>query len=161
MTNDPTISINKSQQRRIATTLAQLDETLCRFDRWLHTPSAESVLYHEHDTLTGNQRAAIETEIKDLRKTLTELRDDLHLEPTRQDIADAIRSHCSVYWVTLAELETKRLRGYGEIPQGFADYFDTRIEELLVRLRRIASATRQEDANCPESTPSRRAPTAR
>jgi hypothetical protein len=132
------IPISENHRRGITSTLGLLDEMLSRFERLTQGKPAEGVLYRELDTLTDDQKRAIQAEIDALRKMLGELRDDLCLEIKTQDIARAIWSESSAFWAALVELGTKYLRCYGDMPEGFAEYFDPKVERIIDRVIRIA-----------------------
>jgi hypothetical protein len=135
------IPISENHRRSIAGTLGLLDEMLCRFEGWIHHGQrAKGVLYRESDTLTADQHIAIQSEIDALRKMLRELRDDLCLETKTQDVAIAIWSQTSAFWETLVQLGTRYLRRYGDMPEGFGEYFDPQVERMIEHVMRIAGA---------------------
>lgn len=101
-------------------------------------------MYREHGGLTPAQKAAVLEEIKVIRATLTELRDRLGLSEKTTDIQTAIWSQCSWFWESLVELESKRLRRYGDVPRGFGKYFDPKLEHIIDRLTRISEIVHEQ-----------------
>ena len=130
--------LSDNHRRGISSTLGLLDEMLCRFERWANGEAAKGVLYRERDTLTGKQRQSILKEIAVLREILRELRDSLGLEVKTQDIASAIWSESSAYWEALVELDAGHLRRYGDMPEGFADDFDPKVEMIVKGMIHVA-----------------------
>ena len=66
-----------------------------------------------------------------IRSIMREVRDDLHLEASSQDIAKTIRGHCYVLWVDVLEMTGKYLRGFGEPPPELVDYLDPKAHRIL------------------------------
>ncbi|MFW6132516.1 MAG: hypothetical protein ACOC8F_01370 [Planctomycetota bacterium] len=135
-----TWALSDNHRRGISSTLALLDEMLCRFERWANCEAAEGVLYQERDTLSRRQRQRILNEIAALRRVLTELHDSLGLEVKTQDVASAIWSQSSAYWEALVELGSKHLRRYGDMPEGFAGDFDPKVEQIVRHMMCIGDA---------------------
>jgi len=133
-------TLSENHRRGISSTLGLLDEMLCRFQRWADGEVSEGVLYRQENTLTSRQRQAILKEIAALRRLMVELRDSLGLEVRTQDVGSAIWSQSSAQWVALVELGAKYLRRYGDVPEGFSQYFDPKIEQMIDHLIAIAGA---------------------
>ena len=123
--------------RGISTTLALLDKALCEFDQWAKGHEIRSVLYQVLNTLSDGQRQTIAAEVAEMRTLLTEIKTTLNLEVSARSVEKTIVGSCSVLWASLVELEGSRLRRYGEVPPGLAEYLDPRIASLNKGLRRI------------------------
>jgi hypothetical protein len=147
MTENHKLEIGENHRRAISVTLAALDQALCKFKRWAEGYETESVLYRERNTLLSHQRQVILMLVQDIRTVIRELRDALSLQPDVLITANAIRAHCAILWEWLEELHTKRLRGYGEPPQGLAGYLNPRTEELIGLVRKLSNATLDESRN--------------
>jgi hypothetical protein len=81
------------------------------------------------------------SEIGKMRRVLEELREELGLEAETEAVAKMISSRCSVMWEYLVELESGRLRRYGELPLGLGEYLDRKVAELTRGLGRILDAS--------------------
>jgi len=139
MTTRRSKTLSENHKRGISSTLALLDEMLCRFERWSKGEQAEGVLYLERNMLTAQQRRIL-AEVGAVRVPLAELRESLGLAVKTQAVGRAIRSESSAYWEALVELGTKYLRRYGEMPDGFGEYFDPKVEQIIGHMTRIAAA---------------------
>ncbi len=149
MSEQRRIAIGEAHRRGIATTLALLDEMLCRFRRWADGYVARGVLYEERGSLGRAQRKAIRGEIAAVRDLLEELRETLCLPVRTQDTRDAVWSQASAYWEAIVELDSRRLRRYGDVPGELAEYLDPKVEELAARLLRIAATAGRHDGGDP------------
>lgn len=154
MARHRSISIGENHRRAIAGTLGLLDEMLCRFDRWMREKPAEGILFREVDTLTGRQKRTIRGEMDAMRAVLRELRDDLDLERRTESTSVAVWSESSAFWEALVELGTKHLRRYGDMPEGFPEYFDPRVGRMIEHMRRIGDAASRRSVSGERHEPS-------
>jgi hypothetical protein len=139
MEHGSNIDLSSNYKRAIGMTLTLLDKTICVFDEWAGGREHCSVLYAESNRLTPVQREAILAGTANIRTILKELRDTLGLDITVQSAAGYLWSQCSGLWANLTEIESKRLKGYGDAPQGFAEFFDPKLSEIERRLKDILS----------------------
>jgi len=131
------VKLSKPHKRGISTTLQMLDEALCGMEQWASGRQIESVLYKERNDLTDPQRAALLDEIARMRKVLTELADELGIEPAVAEARSAIRGQCSILWENIVELKSRHLRRYGEVPSDVAEHLDPKADLLIEGLLRI------------------------
>jgi hypothetical protein len=129
--------MSENHIRGISVTLALLDKALCEFERWAKNDETRSVLYEIRNTLSEDQQNGILLEVSAMKKVLLELRGALKLEPTIRRVPNMIASSCGVLWASLVELETKRLRRYGEVPPTLTEILEPRVPILIDRLHRI------------------------
>ena len=129
--------------RGISSTLTLLDEDLCEFDRWARGHEVKSVLYEVRNTLSAVQRQQIEERVAKMHVMLKEIRDTLNLEGSVTAVHKRIVSSCAVLWVSLVELESSRLRRYGDVPPGLGEYLDPKVRALNDDLRVISNVAGQ------------------
>ncbi len=127
-----------SHKNGIETTLGLLDETLLEFEAWAHGRENMSVLYQEINTLSEDQREKILIQVQKIRRVLVELRDDLDLRTRTGNVVKSVLGQCSALWVNLVELEIKRIRRYGEPPDGLAEYLDPKTAQLIDSVKEIS-----------------------
>ena len=139
-------TVNENHWRAISTTLALLDEMLCEFEQWTAGREIHSVLYQERNSLSDEQRHAIDTEISAMRDLLCQLRDDLELQIRSHDAGTEIWSRGLSFWETLVGLEGGYLRAYGEPSPALVNYLEPKVVELVERLLRISDIARPTDA---------------
>jgi hypothetical protein len=130
--------MSENHIRGISATLTLLDKALCDFDRWAHGHAVRSVLYRIRNPLLPVQRKTIAEEVAEMKAMLEEIRTTLNLNETVRSADRMIVASCSTLWVSLVELESRRLTRYGELPTGLAEYLDPRVAILNSRLRRIS-----------------------
>lgn len=129
--------LSPSYKRNILTTLSFLDQTMMEFEELARGRERRSVLYAESNELASEQRRLLLSEVGEIRRILVELRTVLDLDVQARSATRFIWSQCSVLWANLSEVDSRRLKGYGEAPAGFAEYWDPKISELEGHLDRI------------------------
>jgi hypothetical protein len=132
--------LSENHIRGISATLVLLDKALCEFDHWAHGHDVQSVLYEIRNTLSRAQRELIAGEVAVMKALLSEMQSTLDLERSVRSVDHMISGSCSVLWASLVELESCRLRRYGDIPDGLAEHLEPRVAALNASLRRIAEA---------------------
>jgi hypothetical protein len=130
--------MSENHIRGISTTLSLLDKALCEFEQWAHGHAVRSVLYEIRNTLSADQRRLIAEEVAEMKSILREIRSTLDLEASMRRVDKMILGSCSVLWVSLAELDGRHLRRYGEVPSGLAEYLEPQADALNQHLRSIA-----------------------
>jgi hypothetical protein len=130
--------MSENHIRGISTTLSLLDKALCEFEQWAHGHEVRSVLYEIRNTLSEDQRRLIAEEVAEMKSILREIRSTLDLEASMRHVDKMILGSCSVLWVSLAELDGRHLRRYGEVPPGLAEYLEPQADALNQHLRSIA-----------------------
>ncbi len=123
--------LSESHRSQIRITLTLLDEALVKFEKWAQGREVRSILYIERNTLAPDEQTKLLANIAGIRRIIRELRDDLSLEASPQDIAKTIRAHCYILWVNILEMTGKYLRGFGEPSQELVDYLDPRANLIL------------------------------
>ena len=139
MDNGRSIEINENQRRSIASSLALLDEALCLFEEYGRGREVHSVCFEERNRLTARQRKRLLGEIEKLRDEMRQIKEDLGLPRRVEDVGKRIWGHSAGFWEMLAELQSKRLRGYGEVSSDLAEYLDPRAESLLERVQGLSA----------------------
>lgn len=133
----PSIELSDNHRRSISIVLQLVDKALCEWDAWIdRTPSA-GVMYQQRDTLSATQKKELRRKSSMLRQLILRLRDDLQLEPSRPGSSQMIVGQATVLWEMLAELNSRSLQGYGQVPEELARYLDPIGEKLTAEMNEI------------------------
>lgn len=133
--------INENQKRSIGASLAMLDKVLCLFAEYAKGREVHSVCYIERNRLTEKQRERLLTEIQRIREQMRQIKRELKLPVRVEDVAKKIWGHSAGFWEIAAEMESKRLKGYGEVSASLTAYLDPRVAELMKHLQTISAIT--------------------
>jgi len=141
------VPIDENQKRSIACSLILLDETLCLFEDYARGREVHSVLYEEQNPLTNRQRKNLLAEIGRVRALMRQIKSALGLPTRLTDVVKRIWGHSAVFLDVVTEMESKSLRGYGQVAPELAAYVDPKAQMLLDCLRRITSIVGGENEN--------------
>jgi hypothetical protein len=130
---------NEAQLRAIAIRLRLLDEAICEVEQFVHGREIRSIFVVETNTLAPSQRKALAAGISAIRDILDQFRADFHFIVSPRDAAGIVRGECNGQWLPLTEMQSRYLRGYGEVAKELAEYLDPKADELLRRLRLMAA----------------------
>jgi len=125
------IPLSDNHRRAITTTLTLLDQRLCEFEHIARGRETRSVLYRQANDLSAAQRKRLLNEIATARETLREIKDTLSLETEPESLSSQVRAGSSSMWESLIETQSRRLRGYGKVPQALAEYLDPTLDRLI------------------------------
>ncbi|MBE7560106.1 hypothetical protein HS125_14675 [bacterium] len=139
------LPISENHRRVISTTLGLLDETLCQFRLWAEGRGIASVLYHMRNDLDTAQRRQVKQAVAEAQQAIACVRDKLGLAERVLLVSQTIRGDCACAWSDLQEIQSRRLRGYGDPTPELAAYLDPKLDELCLSLHRIEAAMGHQD----------------
>ena len=142
MAKDEFPTLGESLKRSVRITLAVLDEMLCDFEEIARGRERHSLLFKERNSLSAARRRAILDKTERMRALMLELMTGLGLEADTHDLSQEIFGRGSAFWAHLVDTESKGLKRYGEAPEGFGEYLDPKIEELILDLDEIVRLAR-------------------
>lgn len=137
--------MSENHIRAISTTLSLLDQELWKFDQWTNGLEARCILHETRNTLSAGQRQLIAERVARMRTILQEIRDTLGLESSVRLVTKLVVSSCAFQWASLVDLESSRLRRYGELPPGLGEFLDPMVRSLNEELGRISQIAGQHE----------------
>lgn len=124
-------NLSEAHRSRIRITLTLLDEDLVKFEEYAQGREVRSVLYCEKNTLDSGWRNGLLADIAAIRGIMQELRDDLRLKASSQEIAKTMQAHCYILWVDVLEMTGKYLRSFGDPLPQLVNYLDPKAHRIL------------------------------
>ena len=131
--------------RVLSSALSIIEEMLFELDDLLECQRIGSIFTDVVNTLDSEHRQLIYEEVESMRHKLRNIKTTLDLKSTTVNNTALISSRCGKIWEILCDLETKRLRRYGEPPDGLSDYLDCRIRELISSIERVTKLSGEKD----------------
>ena len=134
----PPIELSENHRRSISISLQLVDKAFCEWEEWARGRVHSGIIYREDDTLSPEQKDALRQKVSRVRELLTRLRDDLQLETKVLATSQAIVGQSAVLWEMLADLNSRGLSGYGNVPDELGTYLDPIGETLCEEMNAIA-----------------------
>jgi hypothetical protein len=134
----PPAALSENHRRSISTTLQLVDKALCEWERWEKGDVPSAAMYQQQDTLSLAQKRELRGKIAEVRQLIVRLRDDLQLKPSRPATSQLIVGQATVLWEMLADLESRSLQGYGNVPEELARYLDPIGKQLAEEMNEMS-----------------------
>ncbi|HXX37755.1 MAG TPA: hypothetical protein VEP50_06315 [bacterium] len=143
--------MNENHQRRLLTTLQQVDNLLSDVERIMAAPRGASLFQTHAQDATPAQRQTTQDFIGRVRATMRRILGDLNI-PLQSPISGALwaaRTRVSSAIIALGNIEPKQMLAYGDLSAEDARRVDQIIAELNSELTRVADYLTNASADPP------------
>lgn len=130
------INLNSNHRRSVSSSIKQIENMLEEIERQILNPSRLLLTKIDHTNF--------ETDIRHLKSVFLEIRNHIHylfekysLKTTELKLERIINSKKSSMWTILCDTTSKRLNGYGDFPEEYAEEFDSDINHLQELIAKI------------------------
>lgn len=122
-------TLDESHKRNITSSISYVEELLYEIKSSLY--NKKGIFFKIINDIDKSQSEKIKCKIEEIFKKIKRLKDELQL--TKKEIISStiISSRCVAIWEDLCDVESKKLKRYGEISKEFSEYFDPIIKELI------------------------------
>jgi hypothetical protein len=122
--------LNSFQRRRVSITLRGLEEDLFDIEARISAEGRAGVLYVLENDIPPAARKALLERIALVRRGVRTAAGQFALEGETTGLRRRLIGELSLLGVSLEEIRTKRLRGYGEIAEGLQEALDPQLDAL-------------------------------
>ncbi|MCM8821189.1 MAG: hypothetical protein NC932_04485 [Candidatus Omnitrophica bacterium] len=131
------IKITVAQKNSISSVLLILNEVIDEIDDLCSTEGRKSILYEVVNNLDEKEKSNVlktTGEIKELIKNISTV---LNIKKKRYETKRSISSRVSSLWEMICEIESKRLKGYGDVSPSLKEYLDPAVSRIIRLLKNI------------------------
>ncbi|MCM8829694.1 MAG: hypothetical protein NC824_01660 [Candidatus Omnitrophica bacterium] len=131
------IKITVAQKNSISSVLLILNEVIDEIDDLCSTEGRKSILYEVVNNLDEKEKSNVlktTGEIKELIKNISTV---LNIKKKRYETKRSISSRVSSLWEMICEIESKRLKGYGDVSASLKEYLDPVVSRIIRLLKNI------------------------
>ena len=128
--DQPHWPLNESQRRALAIVLAGIEQDLRCVEESSRRPRPDNRLTHYVEPPAAGHDELLQT----IRARIRQLADDLHLPAHDDSITRSLTAALLLDEIGLEEVEPSRLRGYGEVEAGTAEYLNRELPQLRALL---------------------------
>jgi len=125
------MKLSEPQKRSLTVTVRKIDEQMNRLERALRHGTEAGLLYTIRDSYSPAEKEHLLEQIVRVRRVLKILKEKFHLEPMETDLRRIVVATASHLWVILEDSKSRRLKGYGEVPEELARELDPLLDELI------------------------------
>ncbi|MCL5674702.1 MAG: hypothetical protein M1501_03010 [Candidatus Omnitrophica bacterium] len=127
-------------KRSITSSLCYVEELLSEIESSLY--NKKGIFFETINNINGPQCEKIKFLIKNIIHEIEKVKKELHLEKNKIMGSNVISSRCVAIWETLHDMESQKLKKYGNIQKEFSEYFDPIVKKLLEYNEEILTASK-------------------
>jgi GTP-binding protein EngB required for normal cell division len=138
-THTPDSGLNENHVRHVVTTFRYMDELLSKAEHIMASAGAPSPFQEYSDDTTPLQRKVSHDYVMRLCEMMSRNLEQLHI-PRPAPVAGALwaaRNAVTFANIALAEMEAKRMGGYGKLPDAAAQSIDAIVAELRAAVEKL------------------------
>jgi hypothetical protein len=108
-----------------------LEETLSEVEETIMGGKQRKIMTETVDNISPWGKALILKRIEEIKELISYIFQKLNLEKRREETKNRILGVMTIQCVNLEEIESKRLRGYGEVPDELREFLDPRVNKMI------------------------------
>lgn len=137
------MEISRNHKARLAVSMQVLEDTISDVEELIKSTNRSKIMTEAVHNLSSWEKALILKRIDEIRGLIDYIAQELKLEKRREETKSQILGVMTIQWVNLEEIKSKRLRGYGEVPDELREFLDPLVDvimSLVNEICKIASA---------------------
>ncbi|MCM8761879.1 MAG: hypothetical protein NC929_00980 [Candidatus Omnitrophica bacterium] len=131
------IKITVAQKNSIASVLLILNEVIDEIEDLCRTEGRKSILYEVVNNLDDKEKANVLKTTGEIKELIKNISTALNIKKKRYETKRSISSRVSSLWEMICEIESKRLKGYGEVSVSLKEYLDPAVSRIIRLLKNI------------------------
>ncbi|MCX8082010.1 MAG: hypothetical protein N3D17_01215 [bacterium] len=131
------IKITVAQKNSISSVLLILNEIVDDIENLCNTSDKKSILYDIVNNLSEKEKSRVVESTGKIKKVIEDIGKTLNIKKKRYEIKNLISSRVASLWEMVCEIESKRLKGYGEVSKSLKEYLDPKVFTITQLLEEI------------------------
>jgi len=131
------IKITEAQKNSISSVLLILDETMDEIEELCMTQGKKGILYDVVNNLSEKEKGRVVEDINRIREVIREIARGINIKKKRYETKRLISSRIASLWEMIYEIESSRLKGYGDVSKSLKEYLDPAVDKIIHLLNDI------------------------
>jgi len=131
------IKITEAQKNSISSVLLILDETMDEIEELCMTQDEKGILYDVVNNLSEKEKGRVVEDINRIREVIREIARGINIKKKRYETKRLISSRIASLWEMIYEIESNRLKGYGDVSKSLKEYLDPEVDKIIHLLNDI------------------------
>jgi hypothetical protein len=131
------IKITDSQKNSISSVLLILNEIIDEIEELCRNTGRNSILYNIVNNLSEQEIKEILTITDTIKGLIKQIVKQFNIKRIKYDTKHLISSRISSLWEMVCEIESKRLKGYGEVSKSLRENLDPAVSKIIQLLNEI------------------------
>jgi len=133
------IKISRNHKIRLSVSMQVLEDTISEVEEIIMKDANQRKLMNETiDNISSWEKALILKRIEEIRGLINYIAKELNLEKRREETRSQILGAMTIQWVNLEEIKSKKLSGYGEVPDEMREFLDPQVDRIISLVNEIA-----------------------
>ncbi|MER3446377.1 MAG: hypothetical protein C4291_05795 [Candidatus Dadabacteria bacterium] len=125
------MEVPRNHKARLSVSMEVLEDTISGVEEIIRGANQRKAMIETLNNLSPWEKALILKRIDEIRGLITYVSQKLNLEKRREEIKNRILGAMTIQRVNLEEIKSKRLRGYGEVPDELREFLDTQVDRIM------------------------------
>jgi hypothetical protein len=124
------MEIPQNHRIRLSASMQVLEDTISEVEEIISGNSQEKVTTGSVDNISSLEKALITKRIEEIKYLIQCITQKLNLVKRIEESQRRILGYMTIQLVNLEEIKSKRLRGYGEVPDELREFLDPMVDEI-------------------------------
>ncbi len=140
------VGLSRNHKARISVSMQVLEDTIYEVEGIIiRDANIRKVMTETIDDLSSLERALILRCIEEIKNLINQVAQKLGLDKQREEMRSRLVGVMTIQWVNLEEIRSKRLRGYGEVPDELRDFLDPQVDKMIRLVDKICGIASPKD----------------
>jgi len=131
------IKITEAQKNSISSVLLILDETMDEIEKLCMDKDKKGILYNIVNNLDEKEKVKVIENINRIREIIKDIATSIDIKKKRFETKRLISSRIASLWEMICEIESNRLKGYGDVSKSLKEYLDPFVNKIIALLNDI------------------------
>ncbi|GBD39813.1 hypothetical protein HRbin37_02099 [bacterium HR37] len=139
------LEIPKNHRTYLSITMQVLEDTILEVERILtNNPSCTKIMTETLNDISHCETTLILQHMAEIKKLISHIAIKLKLEKQLRKTRNAILGSMTVQRINLEEIKSKKLSGYGSMPDQLKEYLDPQVDRIINLIEEICKILRSE-----------------
>jgi hypothetical protein len=139
------MEIGQNHRLRLSVSMQVLEDTISDVEEIIRSDSQEKIMTGSVNNISSLEKALIAKRIEEIKDLIKCINRKLSLIKRIEESKRRIVGSLTIQFVSLDELKSKRLRGYGEVPDELREFLDPMIDEIRRLISEICEIASPKD----------------
>ena len=131
------MEISRNHKTRLSVSMEVLENTICDVERIIKSSNQEKTMSETVNNLPPWERALILKCIEEIKGSINYVAQNLDLNKRKEETRSLILGAMTIERVSLEEIKSKGLRGYGEVPDDLREFLDPQVDKMMALVDEI------------------------
>ena len=125
------MEISQSHKARLSVSMQILEDTISDVGEIIRSANWEKAMTETVDSFSPWEKISILKRIEEIKELINYIAQNLDLEKRKEETKSRILGAMTIERVNLEGIKSKRLRGYGEVPDELREFLDPKVDKMM------------------------------